>query len=277
MSQQSVKAQLDLPFPGVLADVTFWKDVTSYVNNDAVEIPFGVMVVEAAGDKLAVLPSSAADTPLGVTVHSHAYERELELGDTGLLPEITMGVLARGRIFVRPETLAAATTDPVHMRITGQSAAVAASLDLATVTTNVNTVVAAAVAGAAGNNISVELTPDGTGVGNLEEIGNSVVFHFESAVTTVANFETAVAGSTLLVVQTPGTGTNVFSGADQISATFLTGGANIAELGIPGSFLNAPIATETVLVTGARWVRAFQGNAAVLEFDRLDVTFTADI
>jgi len=102
----------------------------------------------------------------------------------------------------------------------------AATLDLGTVTTNVDTVIAAAEAGADGNSTTIAFVADGTGAGTLDESAfPDIVFHFENGVTTVANFETAVGASTNLVVDTAGTGGNLLAtGDDEFAAENLTGG-----------------------------------------------------
>lgn len=92
-----------------------------------------------------------------------------------------------------------------------------------------NTVIEAVNEGPAGNLITLATVADGTGAGSLTESGTAVTFHYQSGVTTVGNFETAVAGSTLIKVKTTGTGANVLNDpADTFSATNLSAGGATA-------------------------------------------------
>lgn len=103
---------------------------------------------------------------------------------------------------------------------------VKASLDLDPLTPNVDTIIRARAGGLGGNSISIALVADGAGVGSLTASGNALTFHYQSGVTTVANFETAVTASSLIEIHTVGTGANVFAAGDAIAATLLTGGTN---------------------------------------------------
>lgn len=109
--------------------------------------------------------------------------------------------------------------------------AVKAEKDLNPLTANCETIIRAKNPGASGNSITIQFIADGTGVGSLTESGNAVVFHFQSGVTTVANFESAVAGSSLIEVKTSdGVGT-LSSPSDVFSATALAGGVNTIIVG----------------------------------------------
>lgn len=115
------------------------------------------------------------------------------------------------------------------LTLTGNPTNAKASLDLdATLTTNCDTVIENAVAGAVGNLTTIAFTADGTGAGTLDESAfPAIVFHYESGVTTVADFEAAVTAGAALDVRTPGTGVNVLAvGDDDFAATALAGGTN---------------------------------------------------
>jgi len=119
--QTSVSAPLSRPFPGVLGDTGNKHAATRFSAESSAEIPFGVAVLRDATDKVngAVLPhtSAAVSAPLfaGVVMHSHAYDKDIELGTTGLKPKVTFNVLERGRIWVLPEE-AVAPGDSVRFR-----------------------------------------------------------------------------------------------------------------------------------------------------------------
>ena len=105
------------PSPGVIGDLAPHY-IRSYTNQEAsAEIPFGVLVVQATDpDDGCKLPVAAA-MPLGVVVHSHAYSYPGQLGDTGLKPGVTMGVMRQGVIWVTVED-AVTPDDAVRVRLT---------------------------------------------------------------------------------------------------------------------------------------------------------------
>jgi hypothetical protein len=112
-------------------------------------------------------------------------------------------------------------------------AATKASLDLAPITAVIETVVQAANAGDAGNDITLALTADGTGVGTLDESAFPIiVFHYETAVTTVGDFEDAITASVNLQVKTAdGTPATVLTIVnDDFTATNLTNGTDDSAL-----------------------------------------------
>lgn len=101
-----------------------------------------------------------------------------------------------------------------------------ASRDLNPLTSNCETVIRARAAGFGGNAISIQFVADGAGAGSLTQSGYALVFHYQSGVTTVANFETAVQASALIEVQTTdGVGT-LTSPGDTFGPVFLTGGTD---------------------------------------------------
>lgn len=105
-TQTSVSDRMTAAFAGMLADSSYVKNVRSYVNEEAsAEIPFGVMVKQgtAANDAKACASGDTSPVFIGVTVHSHAYAKPTEVGDTGVKPNMTLGVLTRGCIWVPVE------------------------------------------------------------------------------------------------------------------------------------------------------------------------------
>lgn len=126
----------------------------------------------------------------------------------------------------------------------------ASSLDLDGVTGDIDTIIEAAVPGAAGDDITIAFVADGTGAGTLDESAfPDIVFHFEDAVTTVTNFETAVAASTNLAVGTAGTGANVFNDpADVLAATNLASGSDDDDE-LAATALAGGVDTNSVAVT----------------------------
>lgn len=96
---------------GMPADASaLTRDVATYISEEAsAEIPFGVMVCRGSTDEdngaLLLNTSAAAMEQLlaGVVMWTDVYAKPSELGDTGLKPGVTLNVLQRGRIWVRPE------------------------------------------------------------------------------------------------------------------------------------------------------------------------------
>lgn len=114
---------------------------------------------------------------------------------------------------------------------TATIAATKASLNLGGIGSGtLDTVIAAAVAGVAGNAITFEAVADsGSGV-TIEVAGAQVVVHFEDGVSTVADVEAAIAAlagpDDIIDVLTPGTPATVLTAADAIPESQLSGGAD---------------------------------------------------
>lgn len=157
-----------------------------------------------------------------------------------------------------------------------------------------NTVVEAVTEGGDGNLVTLEVAADSAAAENVtfEVMGTAVLCHFEDGVSTVADFEAALAAdpaaSALLRVKTPGT-TQAYALVvtdDDFAATALTGGGSTTsaapdpsdpDLGvpfIPGDAVQALVRsvagsgtmTATVTLWGyheelARWFRVKQLNA----------------
>lgn len=103
---------------------------------------------------------------------------------------------------------------------------VKASKDLNPLTTNCETVIRARNGGIGGNNLTIAFLNDGAGAGSITHNGNAITFHYQSGVTTVANFETAVGTDNLIEVQTvDGVGTLAHPG-DTFTASALAGGVD---------------------------------------------------
>lgn len=97
-------AEQEAGFAGMLYG-TGPKLVDSYVQGEAsAEVPFGAVVAQGTAgtsgtpDK-AILMVDTNSVPVGVLVHSHAYNRETQLGTTGVKPAFVVDVLRKGRIY----------------------------------------------------------------------------------------------------------------------------------------------------------------------------------
>lgn len=113
-----------------------------------------------------------------------------------------------------------------------------ASLSLNTTTLHCTTIVEAISSGTPSNGITLAFVGDsGVNAGTLAESGGGrvVTFHFKPAVTTVANFETALNSASLVRVKTVGAVATLTTGAgpgagDVFSATALTGAAQAGRM-----------------------------------------------
>lgn len=81
--------------------------VESYIQGEAsAEIPFGVAVAQGAASAIAGTPDKAIlmvdvnSVVVGVHVHAHNYDRESQLGTTGLKPTNLMNVMRKGQIYM---------------------------------------------------------------------------------------------------------------------------------------------------------------------------------
>lgn len=133
--------------------------------------------------------------------------------------------------------------------------AVRASLDLDTVTGDLDTIVEAVELGVAGNDITVEVVGDSgaaEGVTIDEDLDAlTVVIHFETAVSTVGDVETAItATATLIQVKTAGTGATVLDAAtDETAAPEpLVGGVDFG-FTVSGNDITLHFATGETLVS----------------------------
>lgn len=122
--QDTVLDRMPIGIPGQLADLhtAEFGDVISSTNEEAsAEIPFGLMVKEGTGGSwdLAKLPTAAAGL-LGIVVFAQNFSKPTQLGDSGLKPGVTFGVLRKGRIYVELTGADAVTpASEVHVRVAG--------------------------------------------------------------------------------------------------------------------------------------------------------------
>lgn len=105
MPQTAVSALL-IGVDGQLADL--WTelngDVAPLISEEAsAEIPFGVAVKKGAADDGALKLTAITEAVHGIVVYSPLFSKPDELGDVGLKPKVSFGVLRVGRILARPE------------------------------------------------------------------------------------------------------------------------------------------------------------------------------
>lgn len=121
--QTSISETPTVAIAGALVDLNGNNDVKTYVSEEAsAEIPFGVMLKQGSADNGCLLIADAGDVAefIGVAVHSNAYNKDNELGDTGVKPDVAIGVLQKGTIWVEvEEAVTPLSTVRVRMVATG--------------------------------------------------------------------------------------------------------------------------------------------------------------
>lgn len=120
--QTSVVVQQAVAFAGLAADTASMRDAKSYTNAEAsAEIPFGLLVIQGTAADEAKIPSAQADVGVGIVLHSHAYQKDNELGTTGLKPKVVMSALTRGRVWVTTDEAITLASLP-RVRMSGAGA-----------------------------------------------------------------------------------------------------------------------------------------------------------
>jgi hypothetical protein len=123
---QLIYAEQSPAFAGMMADIMRGMVKDTMLNGEAsAEIAFGKFVVEntamntSGTPALAKLPAAGGDDFAGggVVLHSHDYDKRLDLGDTGIKPKRQMTVMKKGRVWVYGE-VAMAKADDVYVRHT---------------------------------------------------------------------------------------------------------------------------------------------------------------
>lgn len=147
-----------------------------------------------------------------------SYETaELDLSDPGTNLDTVIQAVESGPAGNDITIAAVADNDPLTK----------AFLDLDAVTGDIDTIIEAADGGAAGNDITITIVGDsGAAEGvTIDEVGTAVTIHFETAVSTIADLETAIGTATLIAVKTAGTGATVLDAAtDECEDESLAGG-----------------------------------------------------
>lgn len=184
-------------------------------------------VLCTAATALALPPPSYALVPVAWTT-SNEWNAEVP-------PEVEVALWADNAVSLTGATLYGAIQRafaPSALTVTG-TAAVAGSLDLGTKTTDCNSVIAAKLPGASpsvpGDTLTIAFVQSSgaPSAGALTSNGGAYTFTFKNGVTTVANFEAAIAASVDLVVKTPGTAANLLATTvDEFTATALSGAAD---------------------------------------------------
>ena len=106
-----------------------------------------------------------------------------------------------------------------------------ASLDMGTVTTNVDTVVEAAAGGTAGNSWQIMLVPGAgakAGVGHEDATNKVFVWTYQAGTSDVSDFETVITAAANLAVKTGGTGATVVQAADALYSGGTLAGGTVA-------------------------------------------------
>src|SRR5262249_1945453 len=117
--QTSVSVLQGVAFAGMAADTAFLRDVKSYSSAESsAEIPFGMMVAVGSNPDECLIPAAQTDPLARINLHSHAFQKDHELGDTGIKPKVVLNAMTRGRVWVAVDE-AVALTDAVRVRMSG--------------------------------------------------------------------------------------------------------------------------------------------------------------
>ncbi len=190
-------------------------------------------------------------------------------GLDGIAAELDLGTLSDLDTIVQAAADGSAGNDITVAAVGDSDILTKAELDLDTPSTNLDTIIQAHTAGAAGNAITIRTVADGSGVGSFTRVGTALTFHYESGVTTVANFETAVgalAGADELIdVKTTGTAVNVLvAPGDTFAATPLAGGLDSEGVVIEETGTDVVIHFETGVSTVADVEAAILADSTLL-------------
>lgn len=93
----SVLDNMATAFPGMVEA----GEIDTYVNGEAsAEMRFGIAVGQGTLDNEAILLAAVADKQVGVLGFRQGYIDTTELGTTGLKPNVTLGIVRRGKVWV---------------------------------------------------------------------------------------------------------------------------------------------------------------------------------
>ena len=87
----------DLGYPGMVVTANP-SDTCTYISNDPATIPYGVVVVQGTSDHQAILPTTTARTPVGVSVFRGDVEDR-----GGYVRNQAMNVLKKGVVYMIAE------------------------------------------------------------------------------------------------------------------------------------------------------------------------------
>jgi hypothetical protein len=138
---------------------------------------------------------------------------------------------------------------PAASPVGGTHALLQPSVDAAP--SQINTILKLNKSGSGGNAVTLATVADGLGAGNITVAGNAMTYHYQSGVSTVANFEAQVGAGVavtagLVVVTTPGTGATVLTApGDTIAATAFHSGADENA----GSYVVTAATSTTIVAT----------------------------
>lgn len=93
----SVLTDMAVAFPGMVEEGT----IESRVNGEAsAEMAFGIAVGQGTLDNEAILLAATSDKQIGITAFRQGYIDQTELGTSGLKPNVTVGVVRKGVVWV---------------------------------------------------------------------------------------------------------------------------------------------------------------------------------
>lgn len=168
-------------------------DITSTEWGEDIAYVLATVMAMAESESARLARGARLSTATGFFLIKHAEDHGLRKQD-GETDEQQRARYATPPQAVTPTNI----LDAVKLVVGGTKA----TLSLAPLTTNCETIVSARQGGDEGNDIRIRFVADGVGDGYLEENDTLLTFHFQPGVTTVSDFETAVASSVLIEIDT---------------------------------------------------------------------------
>lgn len=125
MPQTSVSLTHGVALDGMIADAEPYVE-RSYVSEEAsAEMPFGTVVKQGTADNGCLKLTAVTDKLLGIIRRSHAFHKDVELGDTGLKPKVMIPVVVRGTMWVPCEEAMTPSSAKIYVRAIAAGAEVA--------------------------------------------------------------------------------------------------------------------------------------------------------
>lgn len=116
--QTSLSVVPAVAIAGQIADLNDSGSRTMFNEEASAELAFGRMVKQGTAVNQAKELAAQADVAVGIVMQSHLYEKQYEVGTTGIKPGAALDVLMRGEIYVEVGE-AVGPADAVRYNATG--------------------------------------------------------------------------------------------------------------------------------------------------------------
>lgn len=102
-AQSTYNEEMTEGFEGMLDPKSHPQVLTMRNDEASAEIAFGRAVKYASAtdaNSAKLLTAITGEVVPGILIHSHAYDKDTDLGDTGVLPDRVLNILTQGRVLV---------------------------------------------------------------------------------------------------------------------------------------------------------------------------------